>query len=152
MAIDVGFTYAQKLTWCKPNFVSMAKNITQDWNFMTEDILLFRKGKRTPMLSSELTTTHNWFNETVPQRNHKCGRIHPAQWPVNLCLRILSRTPGEPVLDLFAGSGSALIATRLLIRPFIGFELVDSVAEAARKRLSGASKLPEQLDLFEPTP
>ena len=147
LAEGAGWTYAQKLTWCKPNFTAGPK-ISPDWNFMSEDILLFRKGKRTPMLDGRLhTTTHNWFVEAVPQSNYKEGRIHPAQWPVSLPLRILARSPGDPVLDLFAGSGSALVAAKMLRRPFIGFELVASVADLARQRIAQT-----QPPLFVPEP
>lgn len=133
-AEDVGFTYTQKLVWCKPNFVGSAGKVTNDWNYMTEDILLFRKGKRTPMQNGE-TTTHNWFVETVPQSNFKNGRIHPAQMPVSLCRRILDRTPGEPILDPFSGSCSVGVAAKQLRRPFVGIELVPSVVSSARNRL-----------------
>lgn len=131
-AEKAGFSYVQKLTWCKPNFASHTKNISQDWNFMSEDIILFRKGKRTPMLSNHsIATTHNWFVETVPQSNFKYGRIHPAQMPFKLCRKIISRTPGEPVLDPFAGSGQVLRASKALGRAFVGIELVPQVAERA---------------------
>ena len=147
------WTFAQKLVWCKPNLCGKGgRKISEDWNFMTEDILLFRKGKRTPMQSG-LSTTHNWFVETVPQSNFKEGRDHPAQWPLNLPLRILSRTPGEPVLDMFVGSGQALRAAKILGRKYIGIELVEDVAELARKRVRETQPPlfvpePEQLDLI----
>ena len=134
VAEKAGFKYVQKLVWCKPNFVGMAGKITNDWNYMTEDILLFRKGKRTAMLRGS-GTTHNYFVVPTPQSNWTGGRIHPAQIPVNLCVKILDRTPGNIVLDPFAGSGSVLVAAKILWRNYIGIELVDSVAERARIRL-----------------
>ncbi len=134
MAIEIGWTYVQKLVWCKPNFVGSAGKVTNDWNYMTEDILLFRKGLTVPMLRGE-TTTHNWFVETVPQSNFHEGRIHPAQYPVSLCMRIIDRTPGEPILDPFAGSGSTLVAAKRLGRKAIGFDLVSNVVKRASKRL-----------------
>ena len=145
-AEKIGWTFAQKLVWCKPNFVGSAGKITNDWNYMTEDILLFRKGKRSPMKNGN-TTTHNWFVETVPQSNYREGRIHPAQLPVSLCMRLLDRTPGEPTLDPFAGSGSVLLAAKILGRSYIGFELVDKVAERARQRVQNT-----QPPLFVPQP
>ena len=126
MAIEAGWIFTQKLVWCKPNFVGSAGKVKNDWNYMTQDILLFRKGKRTPMQSGD-TTTHNWFIETVPQSNFHEGRIHPAQFPVSLCMRILDRTPGEPVLDPFAGSGSVAVAAKKSGLTFIGFEIVEEV-------------------------
>lgn len=146
LAESIGWTFAQKLVWCKPNFVGSAGKITNDWNYMTEDILLFRKGKRTPMMNGD-TTTHSWFVETVPQSNFKDGRIHPAQLPISLCLRILDRTPGEIICDPFAGSGSVLVAAKKLGRSYFGIELVDTVAERARKRIRNT-----QPPLFVPEP
>lgn len=134
MAIDCGWTYGQLLTWCKPNFVGMSGRITNDWNYMTENILLFRKGKRTSMMNGE-GTTHNWFVEAVPQSNFTDGRIHPAQMPVSLCIRLIDRTPGEIVYDPFCGSASVLVAAKKLGRKYLGIELVPEVAERARQRL-----------------
>ena len=137
IATSIGWTFTQKLTWCKPNFVGTAGRVSGDWDYMTEDILLFRKGKRTPMRSSDKSeaTTHNWFVETVPQSNFRDGRIHPAQLPISLCMKLIDRTPGEPVLDPFAGSASVLVAAKKLARAYIGFELVQKVAERARERI-----------------
>ncbi len=124
MAEDAGFTFVQKLTWCKSNLVRGSGRITGDWNYMTEDILLFIKGKRTPMLKGgDDTTTFNWFVEAVPQTNFKAGRIHIAQFPYRLCKRILARTPGAVVLDPFCGSGQVLRAARVLGREGIGIEI-----------------------------
>ncbi len=134
-AEKVGWRYVQKLTWCKPNMVGRSKNMSFDWSMQTEDILLFRKGKRTPMvnsLDSELQTrTFNWLVETVPQSNFKEGRIHPAQMPIKLCKKIIARTPGTPVLDPFAGSGQVLRAAKAIGRVYLGIELVPQVAERA---------------------
>jgi DNA modification methylase len=149
IAEGAGWTYVQLLTWCKPNFVSTGKSISQDWNYMSETILLFRKGKRTPMLSDhDAGTTHNWFNVATPQSNFTDGRIHPAQMPFRLCRRILARTPGEPVLDPFAGSGQVCRAAKALGRSWVGIELVPTVAERARQFISGEMRRqPGQLSL-----
>ena len=151
IAEDAGWSYVMKLAWCKPNFVGQAGRITNDWNYMTEDILLFRKGKRTPMLNG-YSTTHNWFVETTPQSNHKGGRIHPAQWPVSLCRRILSRTPGEPVLDIFCGSGSAMVAAKQLGIKYIGVDIVETVARRAKSRVDRAVHQPQIIEESAVTP
>jgi len=137
MAENIGWTYVMKLVWCKPNFAGGSGKISNDWNYMTEDIILFRKGGRTPMLSSDISGTWNYFVETTPQTNFKEGRIHPAQMPIKLCLRILSRTPGEPILDPFAGSGQVCRAAKALGRSYIGIELSPIVTERARKFVAG---------------
>ena len=150
LAEGIGWRWGQLLTWCKPNLLGrrgFSSRISNDWNYMSEPILLFRKGKRQPMLSNALSCTFNWFIETVPQSNYAGGRIHPAQLPILLCLKILARTPGEVVLDPFAGSGSVLVAAKMLGRRYLGFEIVPQVAEAARRRLVETSyPLPLQLE------
>jgi DNA modification methylase len=154
-AEKVGWKYVQKLTWCKPNIVNRSKTMGSDWAMQSEDILLFRKGKRTPMINTSLanefqTRTFNWLVETVPQSNFKEGRIHPAQMPITLCKKIIARTPGNPVLDPFAGSGQVLRAAKALGREYVGIELVSSVAEKARQFIAtnNSSKKSVSLELF----
>jgi DNA modification methylase len=53
------------------------------------------------------------------------NRLHPTQKPVSILkplVRGFSR-PGEIVLDPFCGSGSTLVAARLLQRGYLGIEL-----------------------------
>lgn len=131
-----GWTFGQVLTWCKPN-MAVSKSRMAEWLIMTEHILTFRKGKRTTMQNGDYAdNTYDWFIDATPQTNYNGGRQHPAQWPVSLPLRILSRTPGSMVLDPFCGSGSALVAAKMLQRQWLGIELVPSVAERARQRLA----------------
>ncbi len=113
--------------------------ITGDWNYLSENILLFRKGKRTPMLRSEISNTHNWFVETTPQSNFKKDyqkRVHPAQFPVELIRKIISRTPGQVVLDPFCGAGSVCIAARDMDRDYIGIDLSEEYCRLAEERLA----------------
>ena len=70
LAESLKWNYVQLLAWCKPNFSGKGR-INGDWNFMNEYVLLFRKGKRSMMLTSDITTTHSWFKETAPQTNFK---------------------------------------------------------------------------------
>jgi len=132
VAENIGWVYVQNLVWCKPNLNSTFGKVKNDWNYLTETILLFRKGKRTPMLFSDYARTFNWFVETSPQTNFKEGRIHPAQLPTGLCVQIIARTPGEVVFDPFCGSGQVLRAARVLGRSYLGIELIPSVVEKAK--------------------
>ena len=154
IAEDCGWTWVQDLTWCKPNMVGRT-GVEYEWAMMSEPIMLFRKGKRSTMLNGAefAPNTFNWFIETVPQSNFREGRIHPAQFPLSLCLRILSRTPGEPILDPFAGSGSVCVAAKMLGRSCLGIDIVDSVVVRANKRLRDTPEplfvpQPEQMDLL----
>ena len=135
MSESLGWTYGQMLVWCKTN-ISSPRKISGDWNYMTDWFLLFRKGKRGPMLNSGDSRTFNWFALATPQSNHKEKRIHPAQWPTKLMRLIISRTPGEIILDPFMGSGSALLSAKQLGRQAIGIELEERYCELAVKRLA----------------
>jgi DNA modification methylase len=133
---SLGWKYIQRLTWCKPNFASGVSRKNMDWSVMSEDILLFHKGRPDKMLKTE-SVSYNWFIETVPQTNFKEGRIHVAQVPLGLAMHIIERTPGEPILDPFAGSGQICRAAKALGRSYIGIELSPIVAERARHFIAG---------------
>lgn len=62
---------------------------------------------------------------------------HPAPFPVELprrCIKLFSY-PGDLVLDPFAGSGTTLIAARMLGRRAIGVEISREYCETAKRRL-----------------
>jgi site-specific DNA-methyltransferase (adenine-specific) len=73
---------------------------------------------------------------------------HPTQKPVRLMAALIELTtsPGQTVVDPFAGSGSTLVASQLLGRDSLGIELNETYAETARSRLAGADR-EQQLDL-----
>jgi DNA modification methylase len=62
---------------------------------------------------------------------------HPAMFPKALAGRLIQifSKPGDLVLDVFAGSGSTLVAARELGRRAAGFEISVEFAELARARL-----------------
>jgi modification methylase len=60
---------------------------------------------------------------------------HPAAFPVNLIVRVISSTPASLVLDPFMGSGTTAIAARALKRDYIGIEISPQYCEMAEKRL-----------------
>ncbi len=135
-AESAGWKYHQLLTWCKPNLAGVAGRISGDWNYLAEPILLFRYGKRTPMMNGE-GTTHNYFVIPSPQSNWAAEpKEHPAQWPLLLARRIISRTPGDLILDPFMGSGTTLRAAKDLGRFAVGIEIEERFCEIAAKRMS----------------
>ena len=74
--------------------------------------------------------TDTWFHTIVPT-NSKERTGYPTQKPLGILKRIISvhSSPGETVLDFFAGSGTAGEAAALLGRQFI---LIDNNKEAVR--------------------
>lgn len=68
----------------------------------------------------------------------KEGGLHPTQKSLRLMQALIELTTrdGQLVLDPFAGSGSTLVAAKLLGRKFIGFEAIPEYVEICRKRLA----------------
>ncbi len=135
-AQKAGWKFVQVIPWCKSNMGGGGARISSDWNRLTEWVLLFRKGKRTPMLNGE-GTTFDYLLITSPQRSFtgELHKEHIAQFPVELPRRLISRTPGDFVLDPFCGSGSTLVAAKQLNRRCVGIDTDISSLDIAVRRL-----------------
>ncbi len=88
-----------------------------------------------------------WTNVNSPARHisHSIAATnaeragHPTQKPLNVMLALLSyiKLPANAtVVDPYAGSGTTLVASKLLCRPAIGMEREERYCEIAAKRLS----------------
>ena len=62
---------------------------------------------------------------------------HPAAFPVDLIVRIISSTTARIVLDPFMGSGTTAVAAQALQRDYIGIEISPQYCTMAEKRLKG---------------
>lgn len=63
-------------------------------------------------------------------------REHPAGKPVGLMVKLLGNSAAKVVLDPYAGSGTTLVAAKLLGRSAIGVEIEERYCEIAAKRLA----------------
>ena len=131
----IGWKYHQKLEWCKPNRVGGGK-FTCDWDQMTESILLFHKGKRTPMVKVPSINKQNWLRALSTQTNYtgENFRLHPAQFPVEVIAKIVARTPSSVYVDPFLGSGTTAYCAKKLNKKCIGIEIEEKYCEIAAKR------------------
>lgn len=62
-------------------------------------------------------------------------KLHPCQKPVTLMLWCVGMTTGD-IIDPYTGSGSTLVAARMVGRKAIGIELEEKYCEIAAARLS----------------
>ena len=65
------------------------------------------------------------------------NRLHPTQKPVRSLKPIIDAftEPGQLVLDPFCGSGSTLLAAKILGRRFVGIDIDPQFCQVARERL-----------------
>ena len=72
---------------------------------------------------------------------------YPTQKPIILLERIIqiATNEGDMVLDPFCGSGTTLVASRLLSRKFIGIDISQEAIELSRDRVNNPIKTESQL-------
>lgn len=90
-----------------------------------------------------------YFDRVNNMTKKKLNLSHPTVYPLPMILRILkmSSNPGDTILDPFVGSGTSLIAAKLLGRNGIGFELDGKYEKEFQMRLEHEG-LPEEEKCF----
>ena len=75
-----------------------------------------------------------------PKAKERTG--YPTQKPIELLERIIkiSTDAGDVILDPFCGSGTTLVAAKLLGRKYIGIDINPSAIELCKKRLDAPVK------------
>ena len=101
-----------------------------------EYIIMIRKGKHKRINNCGTSDVLNIPNKKLKDENNKT--IHDTEKPVDL-MKILienSSNEGDIVLDPFMGIGSTCVASKILNRQYIGFELDENYYSVANNRLS----------------
>jgi len=80
------------------------------------------------------------------------GREHPNEKPVALLEMIVSKAPGEIVLDAFMGVGGTGVACARLGRRFIGIEIEPKYFDIACRRIEQAQRQGDLLGDVLPKP
>jgi DNA modification methylase len=101
------------------------------------------KQKHEPLLYCHVKgSAPKWCGPTNEVTVWDCDRaianaFHPTQKPVGLLMRAMrnSSESGDLVLDPFMGSGTTLVAAKMLGRSAIGVEVAEQYCEIAAKRL-----------------
>lgn len=92
-----------------------------------------------------------YFDRVNNMTKNKLGLTeHPCIYPLPMIERILKMSSNEndTILDPFLGSGTTLVASQLLNRKGIGFELDEKFGEIILKRLENEAKIYER-SMFE---
>jgi site-specific DNA-methyltransferase (adenine-specific) len=149
--VDIGFTVREWLIWIKTLESERMSTAWGTWRSPrnphlcqgahVESVLIFnRRGwtkngdEKTSQIDKDdfiQYTQNQWVIRPVPND-------HPAAFPLELPSRLIKMYSyvNDVILDPFAGSGTTLIAARVLNRRFIGFESNVDYADMVRSRLS----------------
>jgi len=78
------------------------------------------------------------LGDVISWSDNTGNKLHPTQKPVSVLLPLIETysAPQDTVLDPFAGSGSSLIAAKMLGRAYIGIELDARYHGIAKQRLN----------------
>lgn len=162
-----GWTHAQEMVWEKHNGSSTAadrfKRVHElavqfyrgPWGDLRHEVPTTAdavarqvRRKRRPAHWGNIGEQHYTSVDSGPRlmrsviyvRSEHGRAVHPTQKPLGIIEPLIeySVPPGAVVLDPFAGSGSTLIAARLLGRKSVGIEARGDYVEAAIARLAHA--------------
>jgi adenine-specific DNA-methyltransferase len=119
-----GFRPVGHLVWVKD--YASSKGLLA---YQHESAYLLAKGNSGARPDSPLPDVLDW--------QYTGNRFHPTQKPVRSLKPVIEAftKPGEVVLDPFCGSGSTLLAAKILGRRYIGIELDAEYAKTAQERL-----------------
>lgn len=120
----------QTLIWQKPNDAGVVGSVTGFRRDIEAVFLCGQFPKRNAQWSSVVRSTI----PNIGSPSSPAGRWgHPHAKPVDLMSQLIALAPGV-VLDPFMGSGSTLVAAKLLGRQAIGIELEERFCEMAASR------------------
>lgn len=166
---DDGWKYAQEIVWEKHNGSGFSKDRFRrvhefaihyykgQWRDVYKETQYTYDAKKRAVSRAAKAAAHNsaigtseYISEDGGPRlmrsvlqvrgMHRKG-VHPTQKPVDILTPLIrySCPPGGTVLDVFAGSGSTLVAATQEGRKAIGIEIDERYCEAAAERLSQGS-------------
>lgn len=137
MLTEVGLTFFHLLIWHRPNLFGRRIPGNRGWGFQYEPVFWCGKGKQPVLVNiSANLSNSDVIRAASPQRNwRKELRRHITQKPELLYKTLIAKTLGEPIVDLFVGSGTSLVIAKQLRRKAIGFEINPEYCALAAQRI-----------------
>jgi DNA modification methylase len=140
------FTWISKTNWTiKQEIVwdrAIAANM-RGWRYwqVDERIYWLYKPNGNYLIGSELESKHAKLSSIWRIKPEPRTKAHPAPYPIELPTRIiysiLNSTPGI-VLDPFCGSGTTLVAAKLLGHKYLGIDISPEYVTYPKERLSAS--------------
>jgi len=137
-AIEAGFDWKDTLFWDKK--VQNGGDISWPFQQVVELVVCLIKGKpKTYELRSKfgelINKRANIFNIGRICEEEKCG--HPTQKPLLICQELIrcSTQPNEFVVDPFCGSGTTILAAKLMGRTYAGCDIDPEHVKRTQERL-----------------
>jgi len=130
----------QEIVWDR----AIAANM-RGWRFWQVDERLYwlYKPENGHTVGKELQSKHAKLSSIWRFRPVSRSKDHPAPFPLALPVRAIAAMPGEErkiILDPFCGTGTTLVAAKLLGHDYIGIDISPNYVELTKNRL-GASDL-----------
>ncbi len=162
-----GFQYAEVLIWKKPDGMTTQKRfgvfiqhpypLYYHPNNIYEPILLFKKPGSANLSEQDKVDNKldyrkfQKFQTDIWEIQPETGVNHPAPFPMTLPKLFfnLHSLKGETVLDPFLGSGSSMLAARLLRRECIGYEINKEYIDLIKSRCGFAQEGQSTMDVFD---
>ena len=134
MVERVGFQFRKVIHWHKTNPFPAIHTRKMYANSM-ELMIHFAKGKPNTWNHKPVNEMHNFIQSPLCMGKERSK--HKTQKPLKVCLPFIeiSSNEGDLVLDPFMGSGSTAVASKMLKRNFIGYELNEEFVKIANDRL-----------------
>ena len=155
IAKQIGFKYHSTIVWNEGNI--SRRTAWGSWMSATAPyviapveliVILYKKRWRKTSGSkiSDITKEEfmNWTNGIWTFSGESKKKIgHPAPFPIELprrCIKLFSFV-GDTILDPFLGSGTTLVAAKMLNRKGIGIEIDSQYCDLAKKRINDLSNM-----------
>ncbi len=129
----------QEIIWDR----MIAANI-RGWRFwqIDERIYWLYKPKGNDLIGEELKSMHALLTSIwrfSPERENSHPAPFPVELPVRVIYSIMDKKKGV-VIDPYCGSGTTLVAAKILEHDFIGIEISDEYVKHAQERLKNYEK------------